>query len=492
MKICNELVLSSLLLIGLMAGCRNEPSDPTPAEKPDQTKTIGTQGGIITIDQATTITFPSGSFKADATVSITKSQNNADLRTLFDEMAAPLYGVEKRADYFLKIATNGKRPQRTVSVRLDVPPTLQSQLKEGLGFEVFALLNQSVAEETMLNFDVVPSRWDAASRTLVVDLPAYYFDYQDNGSRYEATLTIGLVPGQNKAGRVAADECNGLYVSCPLTTCEQTSAFNPQRAHPTLKDDQGNPILRPHLGVDFRANKTQVFAAVDGTIKAARTQRNAKGDITGWGNYMILEHVNASGQRFATLYAHLDEFKKTAGAVKEGELIAVSGNSGTSEAPHLHFEYIVNANIADKNARIDPAPLINETSVRLLAATARQIGVNDCSSGSRSSWNVAFDYRDPKFSIDSKATLTFQDVEPVVNSPYTVNAGLLKTANGLVNSPTFCARYGELGYFKVKVYMTLGNGVRSNCIYFYLRRQGNAAREAITDAKTAGPVGTNM
>ncbi|GAA4418846.1 hypothetical protein GCM10023187_52660 [Nibrella viscosa] len=485
-----KLSLSYVLITALALSCRFIENDPEPAEKPDQTKNIGIQGGTISIDQTATVLFSNGTFKSETTVAVTKTENNADLNSLFDGLTKPLYGVEKRADYYIKVASDSKRPQRTVTVRLNVPQSLSNATKPGLALEVFALLNQSVSAEAMLNFDVVPSRYNAVSKTLEVDLPNYYFDYQNNGKRYEAVLTIGLVPGQNKGARVAGEECNGVFISCPLQTCVQTDPFNPQRTHPTLKDDEGNPIIRPHLGADFRASNIPVFAAADGEIKIATTQRDNKGNVTGWGNYIVIEHTNASGQRFATLYAHLSELRKTSGKVKENDLIAVSGSSGTGNAPHLHFEYIVNGNIADRNARIDPTPLINETSVRLISATAKQTGVNNCSGGS--SWVVSFDYRDPKFNLDSKATLTFQDVEPVLNAPYTVNAGTLKSASGLVSSPTFCARFGQYSYFKVKVYMTQSNGVRSNCIYFILRKEGNAARVSADDAPATGAVGSNI
>ena len=51
------------------------------------------------------------------------------------------------------------------------------------------------------------------------------------------------------------------------------------------------------------------------------------------------------GFGYVTKYAHLDKFSvKLRQKVKRGELIGYSGNSGTSTAPHLHYEVIHDGN----------------------------------------------------------------------------------------------------------------------------------------------------
>ena len=77
---------------------------------------------------------------------------------------------------------------------------------------------------------------------------------------------------------------------------------------------------------------TPVYATADGKIISV----NGK---TGYGNIMIIDH----GYGYRTLYAHLSRFKVTEGqTVTRGQLIAVSGNTGRSTGPHLHYEIRLN------------------------------------------------------------------------------------------------------------------------------------------------------
>ncbi|KDM91615.1 M23 family metallopeptidase [Photobacterium galatheae] len=96
------------------------------------------------------------------------------------------------------------------------------------------------------------------------------------------------------------------------------------RNHPVF----GNK--RRHLGIDLSSSSgTAVYAPADGVIELVRPSKK------GYGNLLKVDH----GYGFMTLYAHLKTFKvKTGDFVRKGDLIALSGNSGTSTGPHLHYE----------------------------------------------------------------------------------------------------------------------------------------------------------
>ena len=84
-----------------------------------------------------------------------------------------------------------------------------------------------------------------------------------------------------------------------------------------------------HTGVDLRAaTGTKVYAANKGTVTTSAYS-------SAWGNYIIISH----GGGVTTLYAHLSKRLVSKGdSVKQGDVIAQSGNTGYSTAPHLHFE----------------------------------------------------------------------------------------------------------------------------------------------------------
>ncbi len=100
------------------------------------------------------------------------------------------------------------------------------------------------------------------------------------------------------------------------------------RLHPILG------IVRMHEGVDIANDMgTPVYATGDGVIESAGS--------TG-GGYGIAVEVN-HGFGYKTWYAHLlRPAAKVGQKVKRGDLIAYSGNSGLSTAPHLHYEVRLN------------------------------------------------------------------------------------------------------------------------------------------------------
>ncbi|MAZ31138.1 MAG: peptidase M23 [Flavobacteriales bacterium] len=98
------------------------------------------------------------------------------------------------------------------------------------------------------------------------------------------------------------------------------------RIHPIYK------TRKMHWGMDFSAPKgTPVYATGNGKIsKAIRSRR-------GYGNQVRIDH----GYGYETFYAHLNKFTvKQNQKVFRGDLIGYIGNSGTSTAPHLHYEVV--------------------------------------------------------------------------------------------------------------------------------------------------------
>lgn len=105
-------------------------------------------------------------------------------------------------------------------------------------------------------------------------------------------------------------------------------AFSPRRYHPVLHRVQA------HTGIDFGCDRgTSVYATGDGVVKIAASS----GFNGGYGRQVLIDH----GFGYQTRYAHLNEVLVTPGEkVKRGQTIALTGNTGRSTGPHLHYEVI--------------------------------------------------------------------------------------------------------------------------------------------------------
>lgn len=94
-----------------------------------------------------------------------------------------------------------------------------------------------------------------------------------------------------------------------------------------------------HTGIDIAVNEgTAVFAAADGVVETAALSDS------GYGNEIVLTHADG----LQTRYAHCSALLCSEGdAVKQGDLIALVGNTGNSTGPHLHFEVLENGEAVD-------------------------------------------------------------------------------------------------------------------------------------------------
>jgi len=138
----------------------------------------------------------------------------------------------------------------------------------------------------------------------------------------------------------------------PLTYFRQPLDITPPALAGSFGEIRGNHF---HSGIDFRTNQREgypVYAVADGYVSRLRVQNS------GFGQALYINHPNG----FTSVYGHLQRFApKIASIVKnleyekksfeldefpnetlipvhKGEVIAWSGNRGSSGGPHLHFE----------------------------------------------------------------------------------------------------------------------------------------------------------
>ncbi len=117
------------------------------------------------------------------------------------------------------------------------------------------------------------------------------------------------------------------FLRAPLNFSYISSNFNPKRYHPILKR------VKAHNGIDYRAPKgTPVFAAGDGkVIQSAYSKYN--------GHHVFIQHANS----IVTKYLHFtNRTVKQGQRVKQGEVIGYVGSTGLAQAPHLHYEFLLN------------------------------------------------------------------------------------------------------------------------------------------------------
>lgn len=124
-----------------------------------------------------------------------------------------------------------------------------------------------------------------------------------------------------------------------------TSGFG-MRMHPIEK------VRKHHFGVDFACKVgTEIIATADGIVEKVEPNRK------GYGNLLTISH----GDQYQTKYAQLSEFKVKEGEkVKKGQVVALSGNSGMSTAPHLHYE------VLKDGKRVNPKSYISNYKFALL------------------------------------------------------------------------------------------------------------------------------
>lgn len=106
------------------------------------------------------------------------------------------------------------------------------------------------------------------------------------------------------------------------------------RLHPIHK------VQKMHQGLDFTAPKgTAIQATGSGTVIEVKKPKS------GYGRHVVIDH---GFDGFQTLYAHLDEIHVSEGEkVVKGQQLGTVGSTGTSTAPHCHYEVRINGRAVD-------------------------------------------------------------------------------------------------------------------------------------------------
>jgi murein DD-endopeptidase MepM/ murein hydrolase activator NlpD len=154
----------------------------------------------------------------------------------------------------------------------------------------------------------------------------------------------GGAEGKSQTDSRTSDTSNGIKLIHPVGHAKCTTRYG--------QTDKIHKI--PHLAIDWGVGTgTPVQAGADGTVVGTGgTSTNTMGTSNhSYGLWVEIDHGNG----YSTWYAHLSSVGVSKGAtVKQGQTIALSGNTGYSTGPHLHFE------LRKGSQKIDPSAALGK------------------------------------------------------------------------------------------------------------------------------------
>ena len=193
----------------------------------------------------------------------------------------------------------------------------------------------------------------------VDELAAALAEAEARYAHLRGMLGVRMPAASRDTGEFAAGE-ERLYVAPPiLARAPARSADSAEEEGPSVPHRwplsvpsfrtrgmvSGSPSEELHPGIDLAVPEgSDVRAAGGGTVEAA-------GNDSSYGLFVLLRHPAG----YETMYGHLSRVLVSRGDdVKAGQVIALSGNTGRSTAPHLHFE------IRHNGRSIDPSTMVRE------------------------------------------------------------------------------------------------------------------------------------
>ncbi len=239
-------------------------------------------------------------------------------------------------EYMLKHSTDGLRAEyETLSARYDSLAMVLDNLSER-DRDVFRTLFESEPYDSAT--DLHPRKEatyeeliEHSTRQLQHDLHRRIFQLEEQLGRLNDTYH-DLQTRIDEAG----SRCSDIPAIQPVINKHLTllTASYGMRFHPFYK------TLKSHQGVDYTVPEgSRVFATADGVVRDV-SERNSTS-----GRAIVIDHGNG----YETSYSHLALTNVVKGQrVRRGDIIARSGNTGLSLAPHLHYEVRFNG------VRVDP------------------------------------------------------------------------------------------------------------------------------------------
>ena len=297
------------------------------------------------------------------------SEYSSEIRTYADAIAALLRGIDQRDTMtFLEVLSSGETfsdffAVRDAYTRIQDPLVENTNLLEAKKVELhqtttkLALEQDELEEEKTILGDqrsIVKSKEDEQAQAVeqtkqkessyqaslaatLATIDALDTEIRDFESKLDFALNPDSLPAKGSS-----------VLAWPLKDVLITQRFGKTVSSERLY------VSGSHSGVDFRAAVgTPVYAVADGVVKGVGDTDQACYRAS-FGKWVFIEHNNG----LSTTYGHLSSWKVNEGdKVKKGDLIAYSGNTGHSTAPHLHLTVYATKGVdGGEGARVTERP----------------------------------------------------------------------------------------------------------------------------------------
>ena len=328
-----------------------------PSDEPSMTTSILATGGVITLPNHATISFPTGAFPTAQKVTLSATAKE-ETQLDFDSTAI-MFNAGVRTKYELRLNTGNVKPITGFEAVIVVPKEFLDKVPADSEIKVLAQIFQDGGEGILDSFELFESVFSSENGTVTVTLPPEAFTNRRTAeASFEAVFLLASTPTKPDANllkntlRVASlDVVPEQSLPPPLDAFTATAMVSTATARTTAicqGGSLGSPIDNrqvaspfngsTHFGTDYKAAEgTSIRAMADGVVDKigfdARPlpvpdPRSGK-LVKGWGQYVVIKHTDGS----RTLYAHLTQnssSKQVGESVKRGDPIALSGNTGGS------------------------------------------------------------------------------------------------------------------------------------------------------------------
>lgn len=219
--------------------------------------------------------------------------------------------IESDDDIYYDDRLNITVPQAAVQILVEKQETYEEEYNADIVYEDDA--DMYIGESEVI-------QEGSSGKHTVTDLVTYVGDLEADREQLQESVQVAAVAQIIRRGT----KSKPTYMF-PVTNWNVTSNF-------------GYRWGRLHAGTD-------VGVPIGTTVRASRGgQVVTAGWVGGYGNCVMIDH----GDGVVTVYGHLSEITVSVGQyVDQGQQIALSGNTGRSTGPHLHFEIRVNGVATD-------------------------------------------------------------------------------------------------------------------------------------------------